>query len=311
MVKNPLYAYDATATARAELLKNYDLQIVKTYEEANVMGMVFPEQNINDPGADSHNWDVAKSAKRAKTTRDGESGADGSIAFDTASNKFVVTDQSYQIKKYSLDRALKSNRNLDMETAMAVAYNIISEKDYQLWNGNSDYGLTSIKSLAQDAGAPGGVWDVAGKMYADVLAVIGKVRTQGYDGVLNTVITPGILSKMDEQVSISATETLSMTYREWISGLTRGGLLLASSNPFTANSGPSKTKKATGSAGTAVNQIFVAAPMAAEIIDAHGLLSRNVPTTEGNVHKNVSVKYTSKVSDGKLIAYMDAIDLAT
>jgi hypothetical protein len=312
MTKNPLYyGSDATAVARAELLKNYDLEIVRKYEELNVMDLLFPGGTINDPGADSHNWDILKSPKRAATSRDGETGSDGSIAFDIADNKFVVTNQNYELKFYSIERARRSNRSLDMETARAVGSNIAEEKDYQLWNGNTNYGLTSIKSAATDAGPPSGVWDVEGKMYTDILTIVGKIRQQGYNGILNAAATPGINAKWDEFVTISATETLSITYGVWLKSLMRGGNIWSSSNWTTANTGPRTTRKATGSTGTAINQILIAAPGAGEIINAHGLISVDMPAKSNNIKKDVSVKYTSKIADGSLIAYMDAIDLVT
>lgn len=310
MTRSPMYIGDATAKARAELLKNYDLEIVRKYEELNVMDLLFPASTINDPGADSHNWDILKSPKRAATSRDGDTGSDGSIAFDIADNKFVVTNQDYELKYYSIERARKSNRSLDLETARAVGSNIAEEKDYQLWNGNSSYDLTSIKSVAQDLGAPSGVWDVAGKMYADVLSIVGKIRSQGYNGPLNAAATPGINAKWDEFVQ-TATDTLTVTYGDWLRGLMRGGQIYSSSNPFVANSGPRTTRKATGSAGTAVNQIIIAAPQAGQIINAHGLMSVDMPAKSNNVKKDVSIKYTSEITDGKLVAWMDAIDLVT
>lgn len=311
-----LLGKDATKTATVAQLTLYEKKIVETFIDKAIMVQFLGSENLNAPGLSTYEHKQMIKGKRPSTTRDGDEDNLGNIAYTPVENKFVVTNQKYHLKYYDIQRSLQSGVNLDTRTAASIGQRMAEEMDYKITQGNTGPALTGILSGAQDAGAPSGVWDVAGKAYDDILETLGKLRDVGWSGSIDVAMTPGLIKILDRWAS-DGTTTFAVTYREWLlggqgkQGLLNGGQIFPSSHPFTATGGPSSADKKTG-ATTATNVFLAHAKgQGAEVKLAHDLRSFPLPSQEGDIYRNSKIKYTVANFDPNMFAYMDAIDAVT
>lgn len=309
---------DALKKAVLAQLTFYELELAKNFLDNAILGTMVGMQNLNTPGAAKINFKKFTTGKRPSTTKHGDDDNDGTAGFSDVENEYIVTNQMYNIKWYDLERAIQSNFNIDNESAISIGQRIAQEMDYMLWNGNSGLGLTGIKSGAEDAGAPSGVWDIAGKAYDDINEIIGKLRDQGWTGAIDVALTPGLLKILDRFVS-DGTTSFSQTYRQWLTigsenapSILNGGSIFASSHPFTQATGPATADKKTG-ATTATNQFVARARYTSDpqVKLAHDLITLNRPAQDKDISKNIKIKYTLKNGFPSMFAYMDAIDAVT
>ena len=320
MARDPRDTTKDAQSSTAEQLTVYETAIVSKFmEEAVMPEFIGFEKNWNIPGLVDLEWKVNRQPSPPDTSQDGNEGAGSTdhSNYDVVTNKFVVTDKSYEISYYDLERAKRSGYELDTQSAEDVGQVIAQTVDYNLMNGWDTPVMDGLLETAvgQDVGAPSGIWDVAGKAYTDWLVLIGKIRATGYAGAINAVCTPGIKVIEDYFVD-NGTQILAKTYGEWFRETLNGkkgeiGKLLYSSYPFTALTGPKSTDLQTGTTGTAVNKIVMAAQGVLELHYAHGLQSNNQPIMESNIKRNVRIKYSIKTKDATKISWMDAIDMVT
>ena len=301
---------DSLYQSTSALLTEYDTQIVKYYIDKAVLPKFLGSRNLNQPALHTLNWMVNTRPKRPSTSMYGDDDNVGNIGYDTETNNFVVTNQSYHLNYYQIQEALRSGYMIDNLNPAETGLNIAREVDYICMNGNTTPALTGILSTTgvTDAGAPTGAWDTTSNAYNDLLAIVDAVRNKGYMGTLNMLATQGIKKIMYRFIG-DGTDTFPVTVEQWVKDtLLNGGEIYYSSSPFTANSGPSTTDANTGTDGTAVNKVLVAAPEAADIVYAHGLQSIDRPAKSNEIYRDVFVKYTVQVKQPYWIAFMDAID---
>lgn len=312
-----LLGADAVKQATTEQLTFYEKRLVSQFLDDAAMRKFLGEENLNAPGMKKYDHKRFTSGPKPATSINGDEDSDGTIGMTDIENIFVVTNQKYHIKYYDLERSILSGVNIDTQSAMSIGKRIAEEMDYKIWNGDATHSLTGIKAGAQDAGAPSGVWDIAGKAYDDILDILGKLRDFGWNGAIDVLHTPGLTKIWDRWVS-DGTTTLGVTYREWLmgsngrQGLLNGGQIIASSHAFTQLSGPATGDKNTGASGAADNQFVAhARGQGAHVKLAHELKSLPIPVQTGDIHKNVKIKYTVANYFPNMLSYMDAIDTVT
>jgi hypothetical protein len=216
------------------------------------------------------------------------------------------------LKAADIAYAAQSGVGLETESARAVGESIAEKIDYNVYNGvDTPVQMTGILEDASviDAGNPTGVWDT-NAMYTDIVKIIGDVRKAGYNVALNMGVTVGLRKNFDQFVLVGTTQ-LAKTYFEWVSGLLAGGQIFFSSHFATAATGPTQADKLT--AADANNQVIVAPPngLAAEIVYATPLQSLERPAQDGDIYRNVKIKYTLQIKNPQWVAFMDAIDPTT
>lgn len=315
IMKDPrLLGQDAVQKATAAQLIQYEREIAKSFYDNAVLPQMFPTETRNTPGAASINWKQLKKPGKPSYSLDGDEEDSEQASYTPLTNEYVVVNKMYHIKYYELQRAIMSGFPLQTETASAIGNLIAQEVDYALMQGvdKPPADLTGIAEFpnAQDAGAPGGVWDVTTNMYNDMLKIVDKLAARGKSTGLKALFTPGIIKVLYRLLSDGVT-TFDKMMREWLKDLGIDSWWV-SSHPFTQATGPTSTDKLTGADGTATNQVWVFHPDAKiKIIYAHPLQTVNRPVQDGDVYKNVRLKPTIKYGDDFLIGYMDAIDTTT
>ena len=313
-MKDPrLLGQDAVQKATAAQLIQYEKEIAKSFYDNSVLTQMFPVETRNTPGAESINWKQLIKPGKPSYSLHGDVEDAEQAAYTPLTNKYAVINKMYHIKFYELQEALMSGFPLQTETASAIGSLIAQEQDYMLFSGlDVPAVVTGISEFpnAQDAGAPGGVWDDTSKMYGDMLKIIDKLAARGKSTGLFALFTPGIIKVLYRLLS-DGTTTFDKMMREWLKdlGIDR---FFVSSHPFTQATGPTSTDKLTGADGTATNQVWVFHPDAKiKIINAHSLQTVARPAQDGDIYKNVRLKSTIKYADDFLIGYMDAIDTTT
>ncbi len=313
-MKDPrLLGQDAVQKATAAQLIQYEREIAKSFYDNSVLTQMFPEETRNTPGAASINWKQLKEPGKSSYSTHGDVEDSEQASYTPLTNNYIVSNKMYHIKYYELQEALMSGFPLQTETASAIGRIIAQEVDYALFQGvDTPLVVTGISEFtnAQDAGAPGGVWDVTSNMYNDMLKIVDKLAARGKSDGLFALFTPGIIKVLYRLLS-DGTTTFDKMMREWLKDL---GIVrfFVSSHPFTQRAGPTSTDKLTGADGTATNQVWVFHPDAKiKIIKAHPMQTVARPAQDGDIYKNVRAKYTIKYADDFLIGYMDAIDTTT
>lgn len=317
---------DAAYKAITAQLVYYETEIVRAFDDFAILPRFFGSQNLNRPGLKTYHWKQLEKGQSAAVSMDGDEQITGDVGYEVATTNFFSVNQRYNLKRAELAYAGESGIPLEVDTARAVGQNIAETLDYTLWNGNaataSGPTLTAIKSVSgvQDAGAPSGVWDVAGVAYADILEQIGLLRNVGWTGPVDVLYTPGIRALMDRFVSDGVT-TFPITYGTWLQNLINGGQQFVSSHfvqPWSMDGGtdtgtvPSKVDKLTGAGGTAVNWLVMnARGQSFQVKYAHDLKTLDIPVQEGDVAKNVVVKATYKYARPNHLVWRDAIDMVT
>ncbi len=311
-----LGAQDATISTIQALLTRYDTQIVDKFNEETVLFDLFPHGTA-DPALDTLSWKIRKAGKIPSRSRDGNQQNIENAAFDVASNGFYSINQEYELTNEDIERAKLSDFNIDSESSEGIGKEIAKLTDYDIWNGvvatAGAPAMTGIKAGAQDTGNPGGVWDTSTNLYDDVLKILALIDNKGYSGPIDIVMTPGLKKLMRQFVSFSATGTTaaSLTVEQWIVSQLSGGRVFFTSHPFTLNTGPTTTDKATGTDGTATNWFVAIARDSFKVVPSRALTSVSLPAASNNIKRNLKMKYTVKTSRTDLISYMDAIDALT
>lgn len=310
-MQNPrLVGQDATISSTSALLTFYEKMLTRTWHDNAKIVQFLGSRNINQPGALTLSWKKERKAKLPSTSLYGDEENAGNFTWDPITSNFVSTNQMYHIKKYELDQAKLTNINLETESARVIGNSIAEAMDANIWLGVvGPPVMTALSTVTgvTDVGAPAGVWDTTSNAYNDILKILDAVRNKGWDGPINLLGTPGLIKILMRFIS-DGTTTMPFTVKTWLAELLNGGTVTFGSHFAERASAPTLTDKLTGTGGVAENVLVAAAPGAAKVVFAHSLQSFKRPAQEGDVYRNVKVKYTFEYPRPELIGWMNAID---